>query len=63
MYFPLFDWEHTKQDFLKRPLLYKKGMTYSEYGNLTFMKWFTMGVIHAIIIYFALFMVMENDQT
>jgi magnesium-transporting ATPase (P-type) len=60
MYFPLFDWQHTKETFMKYPELFKKGMTYSEYSNMTFVKWFLMAIGHSIIIYFCIMMVLED---
>jgi len=60
MYFPLFDWQHTKEVFMKYPELYKKGMTYSEYSHTTFLKWFFMAIWHSIVIYFCCMMVLEG---
>ena len=63
MYFPLFDWQYPKETFLKYPLLYEKGMTYSEYGNKHFIKWFVMAVLHALVIYICLFLTIESYHT
>jgi phospholipid-transporting ATPase len=62
MYYPLFDWQHTKEVFMKYPELYMKGMTYSEYSNMTFLKWFFMGIWHSIIIYWVCMMVLEAEN-
>ena len=48
---------------MKYPLLYKKGMSYSEYSNKTFLKWFFMAIWHSIIIYFVCMMVLEGTDT
>lgn len=44
---------------MKYPVLYKKGMNYTEYSNKTFLKWFFMAIWHSIIIYFVVMMVLE----
>lgn len=44
---------------MKYPILYKKGMNYTEYSNKTFLKWFFMAIWHSIIIYFVVMMVLE----
>jgi hypothetical protein len=41
------------------PELYKKGMDYSEYSNMTFIRWFFMALCHSCIIYFVVLMVLE----
>jgi hypothetical protein len=62
MYYPLFDWQHTKEVFMKYPELYKKGMTYSEYSHTAFLKWFFMAIWHSIVIYFTCMMVLEGTN-
>ena len=45
------------------PLLYKMGMTYSQYGSTIFVKWVILALWHGLIVYFACYMVLESIYT
>jgi len=51
MYFALFDFEYTKQTFMKKPKLYKIGMSSSCFSYRIFGMWLVYAMIHGFIIY------------
>ena len=44
MYFALFDYQYTREEFLKKPHLYKIGLQNKHFSNLVFWRWVLYGV-------------------
>ena len=63
MYFALYDFEFSKDTFMKIPEKYLIGMKSECYGRTVFVQWLLLAMWHAIIIYLVCFWAIDNIST
>jgi len=55
LYFGLFDYEHSREDFLRKPVLYKVGIQNKHFSSFVFWRWVVYGIWQGYLLMYICF--------